>query len=117
MAIGPFDKDDERFRQLIGPRYGMSLEEMIEDLNPVIRGWDNYHTAVPPNAKRFRKLNGFVRERMRILLRRKYSDQSRGCRRVQNNLLVRLELTSSVEIYSSTTTVTDKHMGKVVGEP
>ncbi len=82
----------ERIRELIGRRYGMSLEEIIEDLNPVIRGWNNYHTAVPPQAKRFRKLNGFVRERIRIFLRRKYSDRAMGCRRVHNNLVGRLGL-------------------------
>ena len=25
----------------IGRKYGMSLEEMIAELNPVIRGWNN----------------------------------------------------------------------------
>ena len=34
----------------------------------------------------------FVRDRLRIFLKRKYSDQSRGTRRVHGNLLVRLEL-------------------------
>jgi RNA-directed DNA polymerase len=82
----------QRIRELIGRWYGLSLEELIEELNPVIRGWNNYHTAALPHVKRFRKLNAFVRERVRIFLRRKYSDQSRGCRRVHNNLLVRLEL-------------------------
>ena len=95
-SVWPSDRSmkriKERIRGLIGRRYGMSLEEIIEDLNPVIRGWNNYHTAVPPQAKRFRKLNGFVRERMRIFLRRKYSDRSMGNWRVHNNLLVRLGL-------------------------
>jgi hypothetical protein len=95
-SVWPSDRSrkriKQRIRELIGRRYGLSLEEMIEDLNPVIRGWNNYHTAVLPHGKRFRKLNAFVRERVRIYLRRKYSDQSRGCRRVHNNLLVRLGL-------------------------
>ncbi len=35
---------------------------------------------------------GFVRDRLRIFLKRKYSDQSRGTRRVHGNLPVRLGL-------------------------
>jgi group II intron reverse transcriptase/maturase len=82
----------QRIRDVIGRRYYLSLEEMIMDLNPVIRGWNNYHKAVQPDIKRFAKLNAFVRERIRIFLKRKYSDQSRGCRRVHNRLPVRLGL-------------------------
>ena len=82
----------ERIKTVIGRRYYLTLEELIEKLNPVIRGWNNYHIAVSPDAKRFRKLNAFVRERVRIFLKRKYDDQSRGVRRVHNNLVVRLGL-------------------------
>jgi len=95
-SIWPSNRSMERIRQrireLIGRRYNSPLEEMIGDLNPVIRGWNNYHTASRPDAKRFRQLNAFVRDRLRIFLRRKYSDQSRGNWRVHNNLLVRLGL-------------------------
>ena len=82
----------QRVREVIGRRYSLSLEELIKELTPVIRGWNNYHKATRPVSKRLRKLNAFVRERLRIFLRRKYSDQSRGTRRVHNNLLVRLGL-------------------------
>jgi group II intron reverse transcriptase/maturase len=92
----PSDRSMERIKgrikEVIGRRYYLSLEELIEKLNPVIRGWNNYHTSVPPNARRFRKLNAFVRERIRIFLKRKYSDKSRGLRRVHNNLPIRLGL-------------------------
>jgi group II intron reverse transcriptase/maturase len=82
----------QRIREVIGRRYTLSLEELIGELTPVIRGWNNYHRAVRPTRKRLSKLNAFVRERIRIFLRRKYSDQSRGTRRVHDNLLVRLGL-------------------------
>jgi len=94
--IWPSDRSMNRIRQrlrgLIGRRYSLSLEELIEELNPVIRGWNNYHTAVNLDGKRFRWLNGFIRERIRIFLKRKYSDRSRGTWRVHNNLPVRLGL-------------------------
>ena len=82
----------ERVRNVIGRQYSLSLEELIGELNPVIRGWNNYHTKARTCRKRLYKLNGFVRERIRIFLKRKYSDQSRGTRRVHNGLAVRLGL-------------------------
>ena len=94
--IWPTDRSMKRIRQrlreITGRRYPLSLEELIEKLNPVIRGWNNYHTAVNPDGKRLRRLNGFIRERIRTFLKRKYDDRSRGSWRVHNNLLVRLGL-------------------------
>ncbi|MBW2030323.1 MAG: hypothetical protein JRJ31_14775 [Deltaproteobacteria bacterium] len=58
----------------------------------VLRGWDNYQRKAMSARKRVVKLNGFVRDRLRIFLKRKYSDQSRGTRRVHDNLPVRLGL-------------------------
>jgi group II intron reverse transcriptase/maturase len=95
-ALWPSDRSikriKQRIREVIGRRYGLSLEQLIIELTPVIRGWNNYHKAVRPVLKRFRKLNAFVRERLRIFLKRKYSDQSKGTWRVHNNLVVRLGL-------------------------
>ena len=82
----------QKVRDVIGRRYYKSLGMMIEVLNPVLRGWGNYHQPVALSRKRLRKLNGFVRERFRIFLKRKYSDHSRGTRRLPDNLLVRLGL-------------------------
>ena len=82
----------QRVRQVIGRRYSLSLEEMIKELNPVIRGWNNYHSVRGSQRKRRLVLNGFVYSRIRIFLKRKYSDQARGLRRVSGNLAVRLGL-------------------------
>ena len=71
-----------------GRRYGLTLEEMTAELNPIIRGWNNYHTRIPSSGrKRLRKLNGFVRERLRIFLKRKHNDSTRGSRRLHSNVL------------------------------
>jgi len=95
-AVWPSDRSigriKQRIREVVGRRYSLSLEELIKELTPVIRGWNNYHKATRPVLKRLRKLNAFVRERLRIFLKRKYSDQSRGTWRVHNNLVVRLGL-------------------------
>lgn len=83
----------EKVKKLIGRRYGTSLEEMIKELNPVIRGWDNYHKLPRGSQRKPRlKLNYFVWDRLRIFLKRKYSDESRGGKRVHDNLPVRLGL-------------------------
>jgi len=90
---GSFSRIKARVCDRIGRRYSLSLEEMIEELNPVIRGWNNYHTRIPSSGrKRLRKLNGFVRERLRIFLKRKYNISTRGSRRLHNNVLVGLGL-------------------------
>jgi len=95
-SIWPSDRSmkriKQRIREVIGRRYNLSLEEMIVELNPIIRGWNIYHTASRPAAKRLRCLNAFIRQRLRIYLKRKYSDQTRGLRRVHDNLVVRLGL-------------------------
>ena len=95
-AIWPSERSmgriKQRVREVVGRRYSLSLEELIKELTPAIRGWNNYHKATRPVLKRLRKLNAFVRERLRIFLKRKYSDQSRGTWRVHNNLVVRLGL-------------------------
>jgi RNA-directed DNA polymerase len=95
-ALWPSDRSikriKERVRNVIGRRYGLSLEELIDVLNPVIRGWNNYHSRARSSRKRLYKLNGFVCERIRIFLKRKYSDQSRGTRRGHSGLAVRLGL-------------------------
>ncbi|MDT8444249.1 MAG: group II intron reverse transcriptase/maturase [Desulfuromonadales bacterium] len=82
----------DRIKEVISRRYGTNLEEIVQDLNPVIRGWNNYHTAIPPVRQRLLKLNRFVRERLRIFLKRKYSDETRGCRRVSGEMIARLGL-------------------------
>jgi RNA-directed DNA polymerase len=95
-ALWPSDRSmkriKERIKEVIGRRYSLSLEDLIKELNPVLRGWDNYQRKAKSARKRVRKLNGFVRDRLRIFLKRKYSDQSRGTRRVLGNLPVRLGL-------------------------
>jgi RNA-directed DNA polymerase len=91
-ADSSISRAKQRIKEVIGKKYNKSLEEIIADLNPVIRGWMNYQRVPFSEPKRRRKLNWFVRERLRIFLRRKYSDQVRGGKRLLENLPVRLGL-------------------------
>ena len=82
-----------RVNEVIGRRYSLSLEELIPELNLVIRGWNNYlKRACYFKSKRYSKLNQFVRERIRNFIKRKYNDQSRSNRRLSHNLLIKLGL-------------------------
>ena len=82
----------DRIKEVIGTRYGTPLEEIVQDLNPVIRGWNNYHTTIKPVRQRLLKLNYYVWDRLRIFLKRKYSDETRGYRRASDGIFVRLGL-------------------------
>jgi RNA-directed DNA polymerase len=85
----------DKVRETIGRQFGKTLEEIIQLLNPVIRGWNNYQTRnrwARTASKCFTGLNWFVRDRLRIFLKRKYDLQSRGTRKLADNLLVRLGL-------------------------
>jgi RNA-directed DNA polymerase len=94
--LWPSDRSLQAVRQKIketfGRKYGKSLEEIVAKLNPVIRGWNNYHTTIRPVRERLLKLNYYVLERIRIFLKRKYSDESRGYRRVHGEMIARLGL-------------------------
>ena len=82
----------QKIRDTIGRRYSQSLEEMIYELNPAIRGWNNYHTRIRESKRRFLRLNYFVEDRLRIFLKRKYSDPTRGTRRIADGLPRKLGL-------------------------
>jgi group II intron reverse transcriptase/maturase len=85
----------EKVRRIIGRRYHLSLEEIIEELNPLIRGWSNYHRQhenTRAQRRRFYKLEWFLYDRLRNFLKRKYHDQTRGTRRISGNVLDQLGL-------------------------
>src|ERR1700730_1613411 len=47
---------------------GVSLGRIIADLNPMLRGWFGYFQYVVPSE--FRALDGFIRRRLRAVLRK-----------------------------------------------
>jgi RNA-directed DNA polymerase len=47
---------------------GTSLERIIADLNPMLRGWFGYFKHA--HSSTFRKLDGFLRRRLRALLQK-----------------------------------------------
>ena len=82
----------EKIRKTVGRRYSMSLEEMIAELNPILRGWDNYQRAADSRRQRIVRLNKFVWDRLRIFWKRKHNAETRGLGRLSGKTLAKLGL-------------------------
>jgi len=94
--LWPSDRSVQRLKdnvkETIGKRYGTTVQKIVQDLNPVLRGWNNYQAKLQSEPKRFRTLNSYVRERLRIFLKRKYDERTRANRRAQGRILADLGL-------------------------
>jgi RNA-directed DNA polymerase len=55
---------------------GDSLERIIADINPMLRGWFGYFKHARPRL--FRRLDGFIRRRLRAILRKQERRPSMG---------------------------------------
>ena len=58
----------DKMRGLTGRSRGDSLERIVNDLNPILRGWFGYFQQATPAL--FDVLDGFVRRRLRAILRK-----------------------------------------------
>jgi group II intron reverse transcriptase/maturase len=81
----------ETIRRRIGNRYSLSLQEVVHEINPILRGWYNYFKA-SNGEPIFRGLDRFILNRLRIFVKRKHNDPSNGSRRLAGDLLERLGL-------------------------
>ena len=66
----------ERIRRKTRRTRGESLERIIADLNPLLRGWFGYFRHAARGT--FRAMDGFVRRRLRAILRRHSRRPGRG---------------------------------------
>ena len=60
------DKLKDKIREKTGRCGGVSLEQVIADLNPVLRGWFGYFKQAHPTT--FADVDGFIRRRLRSML-------------------------------------------------
>lgn len=69
----------EKVRTISGSRQRLkqSLKEIIDDLNPVLRGWGNYF-AVGNSAKQLQAVDSYVKERLYLFLSKKHHKSGRG---------------------------------------
>jgi len=58
----------DKLRAKTGRNVGVSMTEVIAGLNPVLRGWFGYFQSATPIT--FRSLDGFIRRRLRSILRK-----------------------------------------------
>ena len=81
----------EKIRTKIGRRYYLSLQEIIREINPILRGWRNFF-KVGNSERHFYRLDRFVMNRLRIFVKRKHNDPYRGVRNVSVDLFEDLGL-------------------------
>ena len=67
----------ESIRRHTKRRNGHSLDTIIERVNPILRGWYGYFKHGGPSI--MREIDGWVRMRLRSILRRRRKRQGRGC--------------------------------------
>lgn len=69
----------EKIRAIVGGRNRLdrSLEEVIGELNPVLRGWGNYF-AVGNSTKQLQAMDSYVEERLSLFLSKKHGKSGRG---------------------------------------
>jgi RNA-directed DNA polymerase len=77
---GPRRKSERKLRETIRAQtrrtHGQSLAATIVDLNRILRGWFGYFQHSHPTT--FTTLDGWVRMRLRSILRRRRGGQGRG---------------------------------------
>jgi RNA-directed DNA polymerase len=66
----------DKIRQKTGRTRSGSLTQILADLNPMLRGWFGYFKHA--RASTFQAIDGFVRRRLRAILRRRHKRQSAG---------------------------------------
>jgi RNA-directed DNA polymerase len=67
----------ERIRAKTGRSRGDSLRCIIADVNPLLKGWFGYFQHAHPMT--FKIMDGFLRRRLRALLRKQQHRPGRGC--------------------------------------
>ena len=83
---GVRDKSLRAFKDCVRDRTrrtgGQSIARVIEDLNPVLRGWFGYFKHARPRL--FNSLDGFIRRRLRSILREHAHRPGRGATRADH---------------------------------
>jgi group II intron reverse transcriptase/maturase len=70
----------EKVRTIVGERrerLNKSLDQVINELNPVLRGWGNYFAA-GNSAKCFTAIDSYVKEKLYLFLSKKHNVSGRG---------------------------------------
>lgn len=110
----------EKIRAITGLRkhFQWSLREMIEKLNPILRGWGNYFAA-GNSAQKFSAINSYVQERLCLYMSKKHKKSGRGWGLWWRHINFRKEglyiLTGTVRWYTKRKPTDEGHRKAVYG--
>lgn len=79
-------KIKERIREITNPKKPVKVEEVVRELNPVIRGWVNSFRA-GNSSKQFGKIRLYVGQKVRKFMRRRRSRCGYGYKRYTDEYL------------------------------
>lgn len=74
----------QKIREAVGKDYDSSLEEKIELVNPIVRGWANYYNWLN-SGEHFHKVGRYVMQRLNRWQRRKQGRVRRSYRKLHGN--------------------------------
>jgi group II intron reverse transcriptase/maturase len=76
----------EKIRKVTNPKRPIKVEEVVNELNPVIRGWVNYF-KIANSSKQFGKIRLYVGQKVRKFMRRRRNRRGYGFREYTNEYL------------------------------
>ena len=78
----------EKIRKITNPARPIKVEEVIKELNPVIRGWVNYF-RIANSSKKFGKIRLYGANRVRKFMRRRRNKSRYGYKEYPDEYLYR----------------------------
>ena len=76
----------EKIRKLTNPHRPLKAEEVVKELNPVIRGWVNYF-KIANSSKKFGKVRLYAAKKVRKFMRRRRNKSGYGYKEYPDNYL------------------------------
>jgi len=95
---------EHKVHRLTRRNCGIGLTEVVKELNPILRGWMNYFVR-STNAADFKSIDGYLRARMRGILRKRHGlrgrSRGRDHQRWPNRYFAELGLLSLEQLWRS----------------
>lgn len=76
----------EKIRKITNPRRSVKVQEVVKELNPIIRGWVNYF-RIANSSKKFGKIRLYAANKVRKFIRRRQNRSGYGYRNYPDNYL------------------------------
>ena len=76
----------EKVRKITNPHRPVKVDEIVRELNPVIRGWVNYF-KIANSSKKFGKIRLYVANRVRKFMRRRRNKSGYGYKKYSDDYL------------------------------